>query len=224
MEDTHMPFIFRCLLHPVMVLLLFYPGQVGGAELSVTEIAKRLQKSYEVTSSFAADFQQTTNLAFNQRQRQGHGTVSIEKGGRMRWEYMEPDRQVLVSDGQRFSMYLARDRQMIVGDAGAYLESDITYAFLSGTGEVTRDFLIDRLDPAATDGYHLKLTPKKSHPQVDYLEIWVNNSTMLIDRLKIVDHFGSITELSFSAMRTNVLFPEGHFSFVPPSGTEVIEQ
>ncbi|PIP44471.1 MAG: cell envelope biogenesis protein LolA [Deltaproteobacteria bacterium CG23_combo_of_CG06-09_8_20_14_all_60_8] len=205
-------------------MLCLWPLSAWSAPLSLEEIANRLQKTYETTSSFSADFSQTTTLDFNQRQRQAHGVVVIEKGGRMRWDYQSPDKQVLVCDGRLFSMYVAKDQQMIVSDAKNYLESDITYAFLSGTGNIERDFAMEKHEGEEDTGsaHHLRLTPRKAHPQVNYLDIWVNADTFLIERLKIVDHFGSMTDLAFTSMRVNVTHPADYFAYTPPPGTEVV--
>jgi outer membrane lipoprotein carrier protein len=208
----------------IVALLCLWPRLAASAALSLEEIATRLQKTYEGTSSFAADFSQSTTIEFNQRKRQANGVVVIEKGGRMRWEYKAPDQQVLVCDGKLFSMYIAKEKQMIVSDARNYLESDITYAFLSGTGNIDRDFSMEKHEGGDDTGtaHHLRLTPKQAHPQVNFLDIWVNDATFLIERLKIVDHFGSITDLVFTNTRVNVSSPAAFFSFTPPSGTEII--
>lgn len=209
----------------VAALLCLWPQTALSAVVSLDEIVSRLQKTYETTLSFSADFSQTTTFDFNQRQRQAKGVVVIEKGGRMRWDYQSPDQQVLVCDGRLFSMYVAKEQQMIVSDAKNYLEADITYAFLSGSGNIERDFLIEEHAGGEDTGsaHHLRLTPKKAHPQVKYLDIWVNATTFLIERIKIVDHFGSITDLAFTNMRVNVPSPADFFSFTPPAGTEIIK-
>ena len=213
----------------LVALLALLPVQVRAGELSLEEITDRLQQTYEANTSFKAAFSQKTVLGFNQRERQGQGLVTIEKSGRMRWDYEAPDRQVLVCDGRLFSMYIEKERQMIVGDAKNYLETDITYAFLSGTGKLRRDFDLQLLAPEVREGatgptYHLKMTPQKAHPQVDFLEVWVNGQTFLIERILMMDHFASKTDIVFTNMRLNDPIPPGFFSFKPPQGTEIITQ
>ncbi len=221
----------RFFSYVVVIFLVFSVPTFGeAAELQALEIAALMQKTYEKVANITAEFSQTTTLGFNQRQRKGHGKVTIEKSGRMRWDYLEPDRQVLVSDGKVFSMYIARDNQMIKGDAAQYLDSDITYAFLSGAGNVERDFKVELLGGVDTsqkgscNGYQLKLSPMKAHPQVDYLEVCVNVKSYLLDTIQVVDHFGSVTNLAFSDMKTDQIIEDGFFTFTPPVGTEIIEQ
>ncbi len=215
---------FSSIMVAIAALLCLGPRPAWSVTLSLEEIAARLQKTYEATSSFSADFSQTTTIEFNQRTRQASGVVVIEKGGRMRWDYQAPDKQMLVCDGHLFSMYVAKDKQMIVSDAKNYLESDITYAFLSGSGNIDRDFTMERHEGTEDTGvaHHLRLTPRKAHPQVNYLDVWVNGVTFLIERLRIVDHFGSITDLSFTNIKVNVSRPADYFTYTPPPGTEVI--
>ena len=65
--------------------------------------------------------------------------------------------------------------------------------------------------------------PKVAHPQVEYLQVWMDEN-FVVRRLEIVDHFGTITDLVFSNIRRNEPVPPGTFVFTPPLGTEIIEQ
>jgi len=77
--------------------------------------------------------------------------------------------------------------------------------------------------PAEGDLQVIKLVPKVAHPQVDSLHLWIDRE-YLLRRLEIVDHFGSVTELTFADIRRNEAVAEELFTFTPPAGTEVIEQ
>ncbi|MFA7382352.1 MAG: outer membrane lipoprotein chaperone LolA [Desulfurivibrionaceae bacterium] len=206
------------------VSLMFFPGLGQCAVLTPMELAKKLQARYEETKTMTADFKQTTSVPMSTRKRLGAGKVVISKPGRIRWDYQTPDRQVLISDGKKVSMYLADSAQMVVQPVSQYINSDVTYAFFVGTGNIVRDFKVlppERQEDAGMKA--IKLVPKTAHPQVDYLHVWIDDSFM-VRRLEIVDHFGSITNIVFENIKRNEKVSSDIFVFTPPLGTEIIEQ
>lgn len=193
-------------------------------EMTPREIASRLQQAYDGTRTLQADFKQTAAVAGG-RKRYGEGKLAVLKPGRIRWDYAAPDIQVLLSDGKQFTMYFAKSSQMIIQSIDEYLSSDVTYSFFTGTGDILRDFEVSAPEQEAEEGaLAIKLMPRKPHPQVDYLHIWVTKKDFAIKRLEIVDQFGSVTELQFSNMVLNQVVPEALFAFSPPVGTEIITQ
>ncbi|HIJ89823.1 MAG: outer membrane lipoprotein chaperone LolA [Desulfobulbaceae bacterium] len=206
------------------MFLAVFPGSGRCAGLTPLELAQKLQARYEETKTMTADFKQLTSVPMSTRKRLGAGKLVISKPGRIRWDYQTPDKQVLISDGKKVSMYLANSAQLVVQPVSQYINSDVTYAFFVGTGNIVRDFSV--LPPERQGDANLKaikLVPKTAHPQVDYLHLWIDENFM-VRRLEIVDHFGSISDLSFSNIRRNESVSPEVFVFTPPLGTEIIEQ
>jgi outer membrane lipoprotein carrier protein len=197
-------------------------------------IALKLQAVYEDTAGLVADFRQHTVMSMGNRGKSGSGTVVFLKPGRMRWDYYAPDRQILISDGRTITMYFEKNKQMIVTAAKEYLQSDVTYAFFAGRGNIMEDFTIsaaDELEDSATAGQVIKLVPKVAQPQISRLYVWVALDTSLITRIRMVDHFDTVTDLYFDNIKRfrakdtkePVLDPQ-LFTFTPPPGTEIIHQ
>jgi outer membrane lipoprotein carrier protein len=197
-------------------------------------IARELQAAYEDTAGLVADFRQHTVMSMSHRGKSGSGTVVFLKPGHMRWDYYAPDRQVLISDGQTITMYFEKTKQMIVTAAKEYLQSDVTYAFFAGQGNIMEDFTIsaaDDLQDAATDSRVIQLVPKDVHPQISRLYVWVAADTSLITRIRMIDHFDTVTDLYFDNIKRlrakdkngSALDPQ-LFTFDPPPGTEIIYQ
>jgi outer membrane lipoprotein carrier protein len=209
------------------------PFSVKANTLEPAAIAEKLQTTYEEARTLSAEFKQTTALQLSSRVKHGSGSMVFLKPSHMRWDYAEPDQQVLINDGENVSMYFEKSKQMIITAAKEFLQSDVTYSFFAGKGDIIKDF--DILEPGlpnsnAEDSHLIKLVPRKAHPQVAYMHVWISKQSFLINRLQIVDHFDTVTDLHFS----NILINDDKynerpidndlFSFTPPAGTEIIEQ
>jgi outer membrane lipoprotein carrier protein len=215
--------INRTIIIVTMALLLWRPV-LAAPPSSPDEVARTLQNTYEKTSSFQADFSQSTSLQQSRRQREGEGTMVIAKPGLMRWDYRKPDRQVFICDGSTMSMYFAKSAQMMVIPAREYLQSDVTYAFFVGTGDILRDFepRFPKADYCCGEKPSLQLFPRVEHGQVEHLDVWIDDRS-LVRKLRIIDHFGSVTELNFTNIRLNQPVDREIFKFTPPAGTEIVK-
>jgi len=212
------------------------------------ETARRLQQTYDQVKSLSFHFSQKTEGELSGRAQQGSGTawfVKEKKGkgpagtvGKMRWDYISPEIQILVSDGVNFSMYFAKLQQMIVSPAET-MAADITYSFFTGTGNLLKDFIISPPNAefapknegkeAPGSSVVIKLTPKEKQSQVSAIHLWVTPKS-LIERIDILDHFDTRTTLELSDLAVNSLETtdrkamDALFTFVPPEGTEIIYQ
>jgi len=221
--------ICSLLLIPVLFML---PGQIAAQSLDSITVAQSLQNTYEKAANLVAEFNQVTSVKFSGRVQKGSGSMIFLRPGRLRWDYITPDHQVLISDGESISMYFAKSNQMIISNARDYLQSDVTYSFFAGTGDILKDFYIAEPDFENTseNSYLIKLIPKSTHPSVAYIHAWITDETFLLKHLQIVDHFDTVTDLFFKNVRIDSDSYEGReiteslFSFTPPANTEIIKQ
>lgn len=228
----------RCYL--VLLISLFFFGTCTTVSIAQEEfpedIALRLQQKYDTMTSLAFKFNQDTRGEITGRPRKGSGNATFLKGGdksKMRWDYTDPKKQVILSDGKHFYMYFEELKQMIIAPAET-LEKDLTYSFFAGNGRLQDDFYIRPPNPElSTDkdiGFKvIKLVPMEPHSQVQDIHLWVSSDS-LIQRIHIQDHFGTITVLNLSDIKPDLLQGRSQeetgafFSFSPPEGTEIIEQ
>ncbi len=221
----------------IWLLLPVFVVHAGDTSTEYPEdIAKRLQARYDKIQSLTFNFSQEATGDMAGRPRKGSGKAAflkIDGKSYMRWDYLTPDKQVLVSDGKTFSMYFAKLQQMIVTPADT-LDADLTYSFFTGRGILTRDFYIRPANEEFQSGNEsefkvIKLIPKTTQSQVQDIHLWVTPDS-LIRRINIQDQFGTVTVLNFSNIEINSLVGKdphellSFFSFVPPKGTEIIRQ
>lgn len=225
--------VFLCLLVPA-------PGSTTEQLATETpyDLAVRLQNHYDSLSSLRFNFVQTTAGQLSGRPRRGSGTAYFLKSdgqAQMIWRYDTPDFQVILNDGETVSMYFAKTKQMIITPTTS-LNSEVTFSFFAGTGNIMDDFVILPPDEASAtplvdnEGISvLKLQPKDSQSQIATLHIWITADS-LMQRLEIKDHFDTTTILNLSQVQENILDINNHkvlddiFQFTPPAGTEIIRQ
>jgi outer membrane lipoprotein carrier protein len=209
----------------------------SGAVEYPEDIAARLQLRYDTMQSLSFSFNQDIRGEMTGRPRKGSGqAVFVKNAGkaRMRWDYVTPDQQVLISDGLVFSMYFSNLKQLIISPADQ-LETDLTYSFFTGKGVLKRDFHIRPADEDEQSSNEdefkvIKIIPKTQQSQVKDIHLYVNSAS-IIRRIKIRDHFGTITVLNLSDIEMDQVTKgktaqelETMFTFVPPPGTEIIRQ
>lgn len=196
-------------------------------ELTAEQVAENLQKTFRNATTFTADFVQITTLSgLIQRKRHGEGTLVVKRPHFIRWDYHLPSEQVLISDGRNMTFYLAAEKQMITTMAEPYLREDITYTFLTGGGDILRDFKVSLVINPTLPGknYKLLLNPRQLHPQVQSIKLWLDRQNFLIKRLQMFDHLGTITDIALYNVKVNEPVSNERFVFVPPPDTEIINQ
>lgn len=223
---------------PLLVFFIFAGSLLShAAETEYPEdVAERLQLRYDDMKSITFNFNQDTRGEITGRPRKGSGKAAFLKSktkSQMRWDYLNPKKQIILNDGNQFYMYFEELQQMIISPS-ENLENDLTYSFFSGKGNLKNDFYIRPADPdfendTTQEFIIIKLVPIVPHSQVQDIHLWVSADS-LIRRIHIQDHFGTITVLNLSDIKPDALGDrsqseiEALFSFVPPEDTEIIQQ
>jgi outer membrane lipoprotein carrier protein len=238
--------VTACLMFTAFMLTTTFTA-IAAEEISPESQALALQNKYKALTSLTFAFDQVTRTGT--RERRGHGEAvfyryqhpseTTQKNNSpvqqsvMRWNYTEPDPQIIVSDGQTLSIYTEKNHQLIRTPARE-LESDITYAFFAGTRNLMDDFTAESTDlpylfSSDKELQTLLLVPRQPHNQIRDVHVWFD-STGLIHHLMITDHFDSVTELSFDNIKADSLPPGDRktldeiITFPSPPGTEIISR
>lgn len=228
------------LLFPVLLILCLFNAATSLADESLRsplEIAKRLSERLGQLSSLSFNFTQQTmdQISGRTKQASGHAYFVKDKDKtQMRWNYQAPDRQVIISDGKRLTMYFENLNQMIIAPADQ-LQQDVTYSFFTGTKDIEDEFFVSEGGQIEEDSTDLplydviRLEPRSTDSQVKDIRLWVKDLKQ-IQRIEIVDNFETKTIINISNIEENSLTSAGKltntnlFSFAPPPGTEIIRQ
>lgn len=209
-------------LRPFAVVLLL-AAPVSAAQTSSPEaVARALQQRYQGIRDFSADFTQSYRGGVLRTQTTERGTVSIKKPGLMRWNYTSPEKKEFVSDGKKIYFYVPEDRQVQVTDMPAADQATTPALFLAGRGNIGRDFVAAFAENAPPGTVALKLTPRKSEPDYEYLVVAVDPDTMQIRALTTHDRQGGDSTLTFSNLKENRGLSDRDFAFRIPRGVDVV--
>jgi len=228
------------LILPLLLFVLLAADLRGASAASETELrqqVEKIQQLYRSQTSFSFDFRQITRSG--RRARHGAGSSVFYRPGNgspgiMRWNYAEPDKQIILNDGRQLFVYTEKDKQVLVTSA-AELESDITASLFAGSRNLTDDFNVQPAQSrfvsgaAGQDIQVAQLVPKKPHGQIKTVHVWFD-SRYMIRKLVMEDHFDTLTELVFNNIKFNQL-PAGSAKVAEelvrldlPPGTEVVRQ
>ena len=208
---------FKCLF--LLILLLLAPAQ---ARPAASDTARALQQKYDHVKDFTADFTHVYEGGVLKKTARESGTVQIKKPGMMRWDYAAPEKKEFVSDGHKVYSYVPTDKQVIVSTMPSDDQATTAVLFLTGKGNLTRDFDVSYADGAAPDTWALRLDPRRKQRDYDWLVLVVDRSTLQLRGLTAADQQGGTSTFTFTNYRENTGVPDKAFEFKIPRGTDVI--
>ena len=190
---------------------------------SASDIAAGIQRRYASVRDFTADFTHIYQGGVLRQKTSERGTLMVKKPGRMRWVYTAPEKKEFVSDGSKIYSYIPADRQVIVSDLPAGGDETTAALFLTGRGDITKDFTAV-IDGQGPNHYRVKLTPKKRQQDFDTLIVQARRDTFQIESLVAQDRQGGTSTFSFSNLKENVGLKDDRFAFRIPRGVQVVRQ
>ena len=175
--------------------------------------------------SFQGNFLQTTIVESEDRRASASGIIAYQRPGKMRWEYQEPDPQLLVTDGDTLWLYDPLLENVTIQELAAVTDGT-ALAFLLGAGELTEDFTQRRMQKSLLDPDKswevLELVPKQEQSAIQLLQLGVDSATGALEALLFKDNSGSVRIIEFEALSYNVEFSKDFFRFEIPPDMEVI--
>jgi len=153
------------------------------------------------------------------------GRMYLERPGKLRWDYLDPEKKIALLLGDRTALYLADDQQLIRGRLTA--EQGLFPRLLAGRERLEDLFSATLVaTPAAGGGgsFRLRLAPKGDPGAMSVVMLTLRASSFAIESAELVDETGNRTTYAFSEIRRNRGVPTGVFAFEPPPGTEIVDE
>jgi outer membrane lipoprotein carrier protein len=189
---------------------------------SAEQIVDSLQRNYDTTADFVADFRQETDVKTLNRNLKAWGKLFFKRPGKMLWRYEEPKEQFVLADGKNLYFYQPEQNQVIKSPLKNAFRSDIPLSFLLGLGNLKKDFSAT-LKGTEEHQYVLRLEPKGELGGFSEVLVGVNRSTYDIDWVSVQDAASNVTTVRFSSMRKGIGIQESLFHFQLPDGVDIVE-
>ncbi|MBE0501897.1 MAG: outer membrane lipoprotein carrier protein LolA [Desulfuromonadales bacterium] len=224
---------------------------------SIQDVITTLESPFRSDTSEAraihdieTEFTQESTIASLDRVQKGGGRVLLkfdyQRTDRVprvsfRWEYDFPTRQEIVSNGKTFWAYIPENNQVIQTELEQVSDQqpDSPLTFLTGLGNLSRDFLIRWASPSrdAQNNYILFLTPKRTTSTIQSLTVVVDrravqdytNRNVTGERFPIIETRGvdpndNVTLIRFDQqmMRVNRGISDSFFNYMLPAGVDVV--
>lgn len=192
------------------------------AALDGPRVLEQVQRWLDETRDLQGRFEQTLVSGAFGAGLQERGWLYVSRPGRMRFDYLEPERKVAVVDGERTWLYIEEDAEMMRGrleDTG-----DLLPTLLAGERPLALIFKAT-LDAAEGSGeppaYRLRLTPFGGSEAFESVVVTVDPPEFGIGSAEVLDAAGNTMLYRFSEMRRNGGVDPALFNFEPPPGTTV---
>jgi outer membrane lipoprotein carrier protein len=149
------------------------------------------------------------------------GTLVLKKPGRMRWTYDEPVGKVFVLDGKFAWFYTPGDAQASRVPAKQLDDLRSPLRFLLGHTQLKKE--LDGLTVVPDgSGFQISGVPKGMEQRVKLLSLGVT-ATGSIERMRLEEMDGAVTEFAFTGMQENVPVKNEDFIFTTPAGVSVVD-
>lgn len=189
------------------------------AGVTLDQAIDGIEARYRDVTSFEAEFTQLVKLAHLPRPRKKTGKVYYMAPGKMRWDYLAPERVYYVSDGNFLWSYEVAAKQVTklpVKDSELY----DSLKFLFGKGDLRGSFDATLAGPDKDGNVGVRLVPKKGTQNYKSLTLWAKPDTFEIVGTELVNPVDGTSTITFSKVSYEPLKPEG-FDFTPPKGVAI---
>ncbi len=213
-----MPMTARSLLLPALFCTLVAQNGLAGQDAG--DVLKRLEKKYESVRDVKVSFRQVIRFGVTEAEQSFNGTLIMRKGNKYR---IELEDQTIVTDSKSVWSYAKNNRQVIIDK---YREDPNSFSPDKVLVNVPEHYVAtilgkEKLKDLATT--ILKLNPKDSKSNVQWMKIWVDDDESLMRKVQVLDTSDNLTTYFIERVSLNSGVKDSVFQFDAPAGVEVID-
>lgn len=173
-------------------------------------------------SGFSADFYQESTIQAMAITDTAKGTLLIKRPGMMRWEYQDPEIQIIITNGIKLWVYRPQDHQVMIGKAPEFFGDGNGAGFLANIRQVRQNFQIFPGNKGNAKHYSLKLVPFK--PSMELMEIYLTVVKETFELIQIFTYnaYKDETRIDLSHFQYNLEPDNALFTFIIPENTDVL--
>lgn len=206
----------------LILCLCWYPAAAADDAALIQKILGGIEKRY-AGKGFHAKFFQESMLKAMMISDTAEGRLIVKRPGKMRWEYLIPDEQTIITDGKSMWIYRPADKQVMVGKAPEFFSGGKGAGFLSDIQQIRKSFDVQLQTSKSPDHFRLRLLPKTPTAELADVILSVNRSDYLVQQVLTYNSYGDETRIEFSDYRFNQNPKDSLFTFIIPDGIDVVQ-
>ena len=148
------------------------------------------------------------------------GVMKVERPGKFYWQTTSPAKQTIVTTGKTVWIYDPDLQQAVRQNLDDQVANTPALLLSGNTQQIQKAYRITQPDAGKT---YYTLYPKQKDGAFQSLTISFgakNAPTLMI----LQDSLGQTTTVRFNNVVVNAAIPASTFNFVPPKGTDIIDQ
>ncbi len=196
--------------------------QPASAAISASELVRQLEARYG-GGGFTARFEQVSTLKVMDITDTASGLAYFKEPGMMRWEYVKPEPQQIITDGKKIWIYKPLDNQVMIGEAPALLRDEHGVSFLAAVRSIKEknQISLDQ-DRTGENAYALKLVPIQRTNEMGAIYLYVSKKNGLIEEIETINAYEDTTRIVFSDIHLDDSVDTSLFAFETPIDADVI--
>ncbi len=203
----------------VLAVLWLAITSTGLTQTRISPILQGVESRYNAVKTLQVEFTQV--FRFGPRSRTETGTLYLQKPGKMRWEYTDPEGKIFLSDGK--FVYLYSPSTNVVERTPFRATDDLRapLAFLLGKLDFQKDFGRFTLKPEAKN-YWITAEPKSDKSPYSMVSFLVSPNYEILE-VEVAGMDQAVNRFRFRDEKRNLALTESRFEFRPPSGARLVE-
>jgi outer membrane lipoprotein carrier protein len=204
------------------LLVLLFVCSALSHSFSYAAPADDLSNLLNAVQTMRANFTQVVYDGKNKVMLKSYGRMSMQRPGKFRWEVTKPIPQTIIANASRLWIYdpdleqvTIRSLKKAAGETPALLLSHVDSV-------LNQSYRVEEL-PSKKEGLQsFSLLPKSADSMFASIQMdFVNKQ---IQAMRLRDHLGHTTAVTFQKTEFNINLPASLFVFKPPARVDVIDE
>ncbi|MBU6375365.1 MAG: outer membrane lipoprotein chaperone LolA [Bdellovibrionales bacterium] len=208
----------------LLALLVVMPPRFGiASEASLPPLLQEVQAQYQKSAGIQAEFTQSTEIRATRQTKKAQGRIWIKRPGKLRWETLEPDPNILVSDGKVYWFYTppfdTGERGQVIIRKKSQVQTQFLNGLLSGTFEFGKGAVA--ITEKAKNIFLLK--PRVGTAgDVSVAEVEIETIKKMISRVTLTHTSGNTTRIELQEISLASKLEDSLFRFTIDKNTDKI--
>ena len=172
------------------------------------------------SDTITARFSQLTLDGSGTQLQETAGEMSVKRPGLFYWHTDAPQEQLMVSDGQKVSLWDPDLEQVTIKKLDQRLTQTPALLLSGDVSKISESF--DITSKQAGDVMDFTLKPKTKDTLFDSLRLSFRGGK--INDMQLIDSVGQRTNILFTGVKVNEPIPASKFKFDIPKGADVIQE